>query len=190
MSLFFLKEKELKTIYLDLDGVCTTFITSCIEANNLDPVETMKTWKEKHRGVFSAFKVFGIKNSDFWKNVEQQGEEFWSEMGTYSWFKELYDELSKKGKVYFLTSPSQSPNSLSGKLKWLQRHFDQSFKDYIITPNKDLLACSKNCYLIDDYPENVEKFIAAGGTGILFPQFWNTKEEVEDKVSYVLDLID
>ncbi len=179
----------MKTIYLDLDGVCTTFIDSCIVANNLDTNEVIPLWKEKYRGEFNAFKVFGIKNSEFWKNVESTGEEFWSEMGTYPWFNDLYSELSKIGKVYFLTSPSQSPNSLSGKLKWLQRHFTNGFKDYIITPNKELLANS-NSYLIDDFPGNVEKFLSAGGNAILFPQFWNSKEEIKDKVAYVLSKID
>ncbi len=178
----------MKKIYLDLDGVCTNFIKSCISANNLDPEKIIPIWREKHRGEFSAFKVFGISNSDFWKNVDKQGEEFWSEMEPYSWFMDLYNELKKKGEVYFLTSPSQSPNSLSGKLKWLQKQFNKGFKDYVITPKKELLA-AKNTYLIDDYPNNVDKFSAAGGNGILFPQFWNGKTEVIDKISYILDLI-
>lgn len=178
----------MKIIYLDLDGVCTEFINSCIVANNLDPNVIIPLWKEKFRGEFSAYKVFGIKNSEFWKNVEKQGEEFWSEMGTYPWFKELYSELCKIGKVYFLTSPSQSPNSLSGKLKWLQKHFGRGFKDYIITPQKELLATEKS-YLIDDYPENIDKFKTAGGNGVLFPQFWNTKDEIEDKVTYIVKML-
>lgn len=177
----------MKKIYLDLDGVCTTFIDSCIKANNLDPKEIIPIWKNKFRGVFSAYKVFGISNSEFWKNVEKTGEEFWSEMGAYPWFKDLYNELSKVGKVYFLTSPSQNPYSLSGKLKWLHKQFNKGFKDYVITPNKELLA-APDSYLIDDYPENIEKFIEAGGNAFLFPQFWNTEEDVNDKVSYILDL--
>lgn len=177
----------MKIIYLDLDGVCTKFIDSCIIANNLDPDKIIPLWKSNHRGTFNAYKVFGISNSEFWKKVESAGEEFWSEMGDYPWFKELYNELSKIGKVYFLTSPSQCPSSLSGKLKWLQKHFNKGFKDYVITPYKELLA-GPGRYLIDDFPENIEKFKEAGGNAFLFPQFWNSSTEVEDKVSYIVNL--
>lgn len=173
-------------IYLDLDGVCTNFIKSCIEANKLDYDNTIAIWKRDYLGVFSAFKVFNIDNNTFWRNIESSGEQFWTEMEPYPWFHELYNRLSEHGKVYFLTSPSQCPSSLSGKLKWLQSQFDRSFKDYIITPNKELLA-NENSILIDDFPKNIEDFINAGGNGILFPQFWNSTIIIDDKVSYILN---
>lgn len=176
----------MKIIYLDIDGVCTNFIKSSIEANNLDYNTTVDTWKRDFPGVFSAFKVFNIDNSTFWKNIEKSGEDFWSLMEPYSWFLELYNELSKRGKVYFLTSPSHSPDSLSGKVKWLQKQFNKNFRDYIITPNKELLA-NNNSVLIDDYPENIKKFNNSGGKGILFPQFWNCKKNIENKVVYILE---
>jgi len=171
-----------------MDGVCTNFITSCIKANGLDISSVMAKWKSEHRGQFSAFTALGIKNSEFWANIDSVGETYWSEMDAYPWFVELYEKLSELGKVYFLTSPSQNPNSLSGKLKWLQKQFHKGFKDYVITPNKELLA-SENSYLIDDYPVNIEKFNIAGGHGILFPQFWNSVDDVEDKVAYIISAI-
>lgn len=173
-------------IYLDLDGVCTNFIKSCIRAHKLSYTDTVNKWKRDYLGVFSAFKVFGINNSQFWKAIDREGETFWSDMEAYDWFKPLYNELSKIGDVIFLTSPSQSPKSHSGKIKWLQNQFNQNFKDYVITPRKELLA-SPDTVLIDDCPKNIEKFQNAGGRVILFPQFWNSKEEVSDKVNYVLD---
>ncbi|QEN04795.1 hypothetical protein EW093_08795 [Thiospirochaeta perfilievii] len=178
----------MKIVYLDLDGVCSNFIKSCIVANNLDYYDTIYRWEKDFKGVFSAFEVFGIDNSLFWKNIESQGEEFWSDMEVYSWFYELYNELSKVGRVIFLTKPSNSPLSHSGKIKWLQKRFDKNFKDYIFTPHKELLA-NKNSYLVDDCPNNIKKFNDAGGNGILFPQFWNSKIDIEDKVSYILDKI-
>jgi 5'(3')-deoxyribonucleotidase len=176
----------MKNIYLDMDGVCSNFIKSCILANNLNYNETINLWISKYKGEFSAYKVFNITNNEFWKNIEKAGEEFWSEMEVYPWFNELYTELSKLGKVIFLTSPSQSPTSLSGKLKWLHKEFNSGFKDYIITPQKHLLA-NKDSVLIDDFPQNIESFIGSGGNGILFPQFWNSKDDVDDKVKYILD---
>lgn len=175
----------MKTIYLDLDGVCTNFVEACIGANGFDSQKVIETWKKDFRGEFRAFKVLGISNSDFWKSIEKVGEEFWSEMEAYDYFNDLYYKLSEKGQVYFLSSPSMSPSSLSGKLKWLQKFFGRSFQDYVITPNKELLA-HKNAILIDDYPRNIEKFIQAGGNAILFPQYWNTKVIIENKVDFIL----
>lgn len=173
-------------IYLDLDGVCTNFIKSCIKAHNLSYTDTVEKWKRDYLGVFSAFKVFGIDNSQFWKAIEKEGESFWSDMEAYSWFKPLYENLTQVGDVVFLTSPSQSPKSHSGKIKWIQKQFNQNFKDYIITPRKELLA-SPNSVLIDDCPKNIERFKNAGGQVILFPQFWNSTEDITDKISYVMD---
>ncbi|MBN2618175.1 MAG: hypothetical protein JXR64_07655 [Spirochaetales bacterium] len=171
-------------IYLDLDGVCSNFIKSAIIANNLNFNSTVELWKRDYKGQFSAFKVFGISNSEFWKNIELQGEEFWSEMEEYSWFFPLYNRLKDYGEVIFLTSPSQSPLSHSGKIKWIQKRFTKNFKDYIITPRKELLA-NKNSILIDDYPENILNFENSGGKGILFPQFWNSIIDVENKLEYI-----
>ena len=42
---------------------------------------------------------------------------------------------------------------------------------------KELMA-GPNTILIDDYPNNVNKFNAAGGLGILVPSNWNTVEEL------------
>lgn len=176
----------MKIIYLDLDGVCTNFIKSCILANGLNYDETVNIWKKDFRGVFSAFEVFGIDNSDFWKNIEKVGEDFWSEMEVYPWFSELYTKLSQNGKVIFLTKPSNSPLSHSGKIKWLQKQFNINFKDYILTPHKELLA-SADTVLIDDCPKNIKNFKNAGGKGILFPQFWNTKDVIDNKVEYILN---
>lgn len=176
----------MKIIYLDLDGVCSNFIKSCIQANDLNYEQTINRWKKDFRGVFSAFEVFGINNSTFWGNIENIGEDFWVKMEVYPWFFNLYTELSKIGKVIFLTKPSHSPLSHSGKIKWLQKQFNYNFTDYIMTPHKELLA-SKDSILIDDYPKNVEDFIKAGGKAILFPQFWNTLEDIDNKVEFVLN---
>ena len=146
----------MRIIYLDLDGVCTNFIESCIVANGFESEKEIQNWKDNYAGEFNASKVLNISNNKFWGRIEKCGEEFWSEMKPYPYFKELYRELSNLGKVYFLTSPSQDPLSLSGKLKWLQNQFNRGFKDYIITPNKELLA-NKNRFLIDDYPINLTR---------------------------------
>jgi len=178
----------MKIIYLDLDGVCTNFIKSAIYANNLNYEKTVEKWKSEYIGVFEACKVFGISNKIFWENIEKNGESFWADMETYSWFDNLYNSLKSVGEVFFLTSPSLSPYSLSGKLKWMQKKLGKNFKNYIITPNKHLLA-SKNSYLIDDYPKNIEKFNNAGGNGILFPQYWNCSKVVVDKTDYIMKLL-
>ncbi len=172
-----------------MDGVCTDFVKSCINAHNLNLESTLLNWKKNYPGEFRAYKVLGITNSLFWKKIDEQGEDFWVNLDEYPWFWDLYSTLKSIGEVIFLTTPSSNPCSLSGKLKWLQKRFGSNFKDYILTPHKHLLA-GKNSFLIDDYPVNIEKFTAHGGKGILFPQYWNTANDVSDKINYVLTEIE
>ena len=74
-------------------------------------------------------------------------------------------------------------------MHWLQARFGVEFGDYILTAHKDRLA-HENAYLVDDYDENVDRFSARGGVGVLFPQFWNRNHDVDgDPVAYVLDQI-
>jgi hypothetical protein len=51
----------------------------------------------------------------------------------------------------------------------------QKFRDYVITPQKHLLA-NEGALLVDDHPTMINAFRAFGGQAMLFPQAWNTKE--------------
>ena len=82
-------------------------------------------------------------------------------------------EAVGRENVCIATSPTKDPECLAGKLEWIHDHFpDWMHRQYAITPRKHLFA-RPDSLLIDDYHENIERFKAHGGHGILVPRPWN-----------------
>ena len=172
-------------IYLDLDGVCTDFISAGAVAIGQDPAQVLARWARDFKGEFRVHVVMGTERGEFWQALDDAGEVFWVELEEYPWFKELYDALSNLAPVIFLSSATRAPSCLSGKLKWLQARFGRKFRDYIFTAHKQQLA-SPSALLVDDYERNVEGFLGAGGSAVLFPQPWNSNHDIEDRLEYAL----
>lgn len=169
-------------IYLDMDGVVSDAHRAFLKAvGREDLIADYPAW------VFAVYKAAGVSEKAMWRKVALAGRELWSEMRVLPWAHELYDRLSKIGEVVFLTSPSQDPDSLAGKLEWLQRFTKKKdFKDYIMTSRKYLLA-RPDAVLIDDRLENCDKFREAGGKAVLFPAAWQGLSE--DDVWQALPLV-
>lgn len=170
-------------IYLDMDGVVSNAHEAFLKAmGREDLIDNYPA------GEFNVDKVAGVSEKEMWRTIEAQGRDLWAKMSELPWAHELYEELGKLGDVVFLTSPSQDPECLAGKLAWLQRFTKRKdFRDYIMTNLKDKLA-DRDCVLIDDRLENCEKFRDAGGNAILFPAAWQgkTDDEIWDALPIVL----
>lgn len=174
-------------IYLDMDGVCTDFISAALAAHDYDPEPTLERWARDHPGEFFPYAVMDIEMEQFWAPLADLGEQFWAGLRAYDWFDHLFEQLTELGHVVFLTSPAPTIASscVAGKVRWLQDRYGAEFQDFIFTAHKDRLA-HENAVLIDDYDLNVARFKERGGHGIVFPQFWNEGADVDDSVSYVL----
>jgi len=170
-------------IYLDLDGVACRFVDYAFQAHGREFAP--ECWPP---GEYDIAKVLGMTENRFWRIIDQHGAAFWRELEEYSWFESLYTELSRLGRVYFVSAPNHSPASASGKVLWLQDRFGDGFQDYILTREKHLLSRG-GTVLIDDSDANVDAFNRGGGRGILFPQVWNSKYRLagQDPVDYVLN---
>lgn len=154
-------------IYLDMDGVVSGAHEAFLKVLGREDL-----LKDYPAGEFNTDKVAGISEKTMWRKIDAAGRDLWSKMPVLPWAHELYEKLGELGDVVFLTSPSYDPDSLAGKLEWLQRFTKQKdFRDYIMTTRKDLLA-GPGAVLVDDRPENCEKFRAAGGRAVLFPAAW------------------
>lgn len=172
-------------IYLDMDGVCTDFVSAAIRAHGFDVDDTLRKWQQQHAGEFFPYKIMGMEKDRFWKHLNTQGESFWTQLAPYPWYDELMERASVLGHVVFLTSPTHDPCCASGKLHWLQARFGVAFQDYIFTAHKDRLAHPR-AVLLDDFDHNVQKFVARGGHGIVFPQIWNSSApHVGQRMEYV-----
>lgn len=131
----------------------------------------------------------GISPSEFWANIDEYGEAFWSTMDKYPWTDGLIDFLMFTDHLYLCTSPSQSPSCLSGKMKWIQKNLPSELhRKFFITPHKEHLAGPARI-LIDDSERNVEKFRRAGGKAILFPQNWNSAKITDPRTKITNELM-
>lgn len=154
------------TIYCDMDGVLTDFDKSINDGFLNDWNKTHKT-KIKDGWAFSA----NYSVSKFWDNVDKLGLSFWSDMNWTKDGKKLWDHI-KELNVKILSTPSQKKESKEGKNIWCKRELNLK---PILSNNKEQYANSKSI-LIDDLPKNINKWIDAGGIGILHK---NTKSTIK-----------
>ncbi len=155
------------TIFCDMDGVLTNFPKRFKELNG--------NGKELEPNAFEA--EFGKKQ--FWEIIGHAGEKYWSEMEWMPDGKELWEKLTPLSPT-ILSAPSRDPNSRTGKHKWILSNLNITQNFYTINPKKwrpgykIVLNSQKHLFvrneydiLIDDTPGKIEKWNAAGGTGIL-----------------------
>ena len=104
-----------------------------------------------------------------WSMIDEQGEDWWADMEKFSWTDDLIDLARKEADEFcILTSPSRNPVCSSGKVKWMQKQFGKTFKDFMIGSNKHICATS-NSLLIDDTEKKVNEFREYGGHAFLWP---------------------
>lgn len=99
------------------------------------------------------------------------------------------DRESFSDDWYVVSAPSRSAESYSGKARWLKAFFGNRFDRFALTAHKHLLA-NPNTILIDDREQNVTRFLAAGGVGIMFPCRYNSYHEVTDPVSHIQSVLE
>lgn len=169
-------------IVLDVDEVLVDFVGAACE---LHGKEKEKVFLFNPPAVWNLPLMLGLSDEEFWKPIDEKGEEFWASLEPTPWkekllmyvkvFCEIYD-----AKVYLATSPSRHPSCKPAKEQWIKHNFGKDFEDYYIGHEKEKLASPKSV-ILDDREANVEKFIAAGGQGIVFPtylnSFWNFRKD-------------
>ena len=152
------EDKEGKfNIYLDMDGVVADFDQRFIDLSGMLP----KEYEEK----------FGRK--EFWNFIDEKNKlKFWVGIPEISDAKQLVDYITPHG-FQMLTAPSIKKQSYLGKMLWIKNHVGSlfSFKPYINfkkAKNKHNVKSNltPNDILIDDREDTIDRWNAAGGTGI------------------------
>lgn len=169
-------------IFLDLDGVIINLNKAVCDWYEI-PCEP-----EKVTEWDSWYKLTGVSNYDFWKNIKCAA--FWETLQFYPDSISFIKELQKLGKVILCTSPAIG--CAGYRQNWIQYNLPDFFNkgNYIITSNKWLLA-KKGTVLIDDSDSNCDKFYELGnGHAIIYPQPWNRGRHLDsDKHELVLKAV-
>ena len=158
-------------ILLDMDGVITDLVGRVKERLGEPPYEN--TW--------NIHEWYDMEFNDFWDAVAD--DDFWNNLKGFEGWRDFYNELCRRDTVILCSTPSPSPYSASGKLKWIYDNLGKDFKNYVLTPQKHLL----DGLLIDDYDGNVEQFRKWGGKAILVPRPYNKNRDINNSYKYVLD---
>jgi 5'(3')-deoxyribonucleotidase len=160
-------------ILIDLDGVVTDFVKGAAKLFQLEHDELLKQWIP---GCYEMEKTLGISTSKFFGKIEEAGEDFWANLEPFEYGIELFEFCQKLAPTCFLSSPTLHPSCLSGKLKWMKKHFGSNFREYVLTPRKEKCA-RHDSLLVDDYVNNVDKFRQHGGNAILWPMITNPRHQ-------------
>lgn len=173
-------------VLIDMDGVLCDFMTAALAAAGINAGhDSITDW--------NFFEAHSMSEEEFWQRIDNREitHGFWSGLQPYEWCHQLIRAATLGGQIPYTiaTSPSRDPNCAKGKVEWIQKHLGQDFRDFVIGPRKSLMA-REDVLLIDDSDQNVEKFAAAGGRTILFPQPWNANREWlnagRDRIDYVV----
>lgn len=174
----------IKTVLIDLDDVLNCFTMYALRrlvGPHINHMSYDQYPKECGWNITAAFnklagtaytpKVFwAMLPKDVWYNVPP-GVDF---RAILDWAKNYVGWEN----TFIVTSPTLCPHSASGKMQWIQRDLPPVLhRNFAITSQKHLLA-NANTLLLDDNEENVKRFNAHGGHGVLMPRPWNSATEL------------
>ena len=137
-----------------------------------------------NRKEYDMCPTLGISQRAFWSGINAYGEQFWLDLKELDWFNEVWELCHVySDRVIIVSSPSQHVTCHTGKVKWLQRKFDDNFRDFCLFGQKELFA-GPNRYLIDDKLENCINFTSAGGKALMFPAPGNELSRFNGDMEY------
>ena len=163
------------TFYLDMDGVLADFDRRFTELSGQSP-DDYKNEKGENA---------------FWDFIDEEHKKvFWVGIPLMKGAKKLVDAV-KDFKYQILTSPSVKKQSEEGKQEWIKNHtgelfggssplifFRKSGEKHTIKP-----SLTKNDILIDDRSKNIDPWIQAGGTGILYKNINQVLRDINNEIT-------
>ncbi|MBI1215871.1 MAG: hypothetical protein GC185_08645 [Alphaproteobacteria bacterium] len=144
-------------------------------------------------GVLADFDVHGKATGKIapdgktdWAKLDKS---WWKTLPAFEGAKKFYDAVRKLGPTRFLTGAVPLAADFEGPANWAMDFRPESGKfallDVVVVRSKDKeMLAREGSILIDDRQENVDKWTAAGGTGILHSgDFADTLSRVQTAVA-------
>lgn len=152
-------------VFCDLDGVLADFVAAVEEQYGI----TVDSWD------FMS-KIPGRTPAQFWDTCS---ESFWAGLNWTPDGKDILKILEDRFKpqnICLLSSPCATPGCMEGKKRWIDKNLPDYKRRFLMGPAKDFCA-GPNKLLVDDYDENIRRFVLNGGLGITIPRKWNSLGE-------------
>jgi 5'(3')-deoxyribonucleotidase len=165
-----------KVLYLDMDGVLVNFVGGVCRA--LGTTEEELIARHSPPVPWDLRKLFGRSFGEIEAKLD---EGFWSNLDKYPWADELVEYVTGyfPNRVVLCTSAGRPGTSFFhqaaiGKSLWVHKHFPEFADSMVMCCQKWHLAGGGKV-LVDDSTKQVLEFASHGGTGIVFPQWWNCR---------------
>lgn len=176
-------------LYLDMDGVLVDFIGGVCREFGMTEEELIA--RHSKPVPWDLEQLFGRSFAEIDARLD---EGFWYRLEKYPWADELVNLVTDSfpNRVVLCTSAGKPGTNFfhhatMGKALWVRKHFPQFADSLMIVYDKSPLAAYDRI-LVDDSEDNLRRFVANGGSGILFPQWWNSRWYHREKGA-VLDVV-
>jgi 5'(3')-deoxyribonucleotidase len=171
----------MKKCLLDLDGVLVDFLEGVYKLHG--KIEGDLVGHDIHL-------KYGMSEAEFW---DPMGHDFWANLSFLPDGIAILEQVEHYfgvNNICVLTSPLRNPDSLSGKLEWIQTNLPKYRRSYLIGPRKEFCA-NETHILIDDFEHNVDRFRQHGGTAFLVPRPWNRDKDKEQYLTeYLIEFLE
>ena len=151
---------QIEKIYFDMDGVLADFDRGITELGKIAKVNQSEATSATDDALWDAVRSV----DDFYDKLEPMA-------GATEMFKKIYSVYGDKCEILSaVPKPHRNiPSAREDKIKWVRRVLsDQVVINLVYRAEKQDFVKGKGCILIDDYQTNIDEWISAGGTGILF----------------------
>lgn len=158
--------------FLDIDGIIADLARSVTEAfgpASLDMLgsPTDAPWRGLGR--------------EFWKNVH------WTEDGRE--IMAVVEDHFGLENVALCTRAVRCPEYMAGRFEWIESQLDPHYANSFLLTRDKWRSANAHTTLIDDLNGNVDRFIAAGGQGIVLPRPWNRNADKGCPIQYLKDTL-
>ena len=173
-------------IFLDIDGVLADWCKAAHRLNNIEYPGTNSWPYTRGPSGWDWGPQAGIEYG--WHLM---GRKFWKEL---DWLEDGIDILQccqisvPPDNLCLLTSfATIAEGAFNGRMDWLKENMPGYDKRLLVGLCKEMCA-SANTILVDDYDKNIDKWVAAGGIGMLLPRPWNSNEHyAHDATGYLFE---
>lgn len=188
-------------ILLDLDEVLADFVGGICSMYDVPKDILLSHWEEGKWDIIPpldkwiqsrGFSEGMVNEQVFWRRLNNHTR-FWTDLQPLPWMREMLDLARSYGDNWRIVStPSRCQSSWTGKGIWCMGKLGNVEGLYRLRLTYDKTEFARSdAVLIDDQESTVEKFVLAGGKGIVFPAYHNNLSQYRhDPVKYVKEQLE
>lgn len=170
-----------KPIVCDLDGVIVDCLRPALQFHGRFDLAARKNYPLTYEWEVDT----GLSHADFWGKIDRDGGiDWWANLPFTAFGKQLLRHLFGISNAVSIATKVVGANGCAGKYIWATRNLPKKTPLHLTTEKSELSMPGR--VLIDDSPDNIEKWTAKGGSAILCPASYNDNRYlVGEELNYI-----